>query len=190
MRARSKTIFHLLFACTTLLLLTGCGYHMHTMGKPIGIEIKSMAIPMVKSPSAFLGFEPVFTTAIRREFISHAKIPLVSEKNAAMVLIVNVRKIWTEPLTYRITKTKVSGNNTYYEVTNSRWIRAKIKARLVNRTTGKVVWEDNSINERTTYALTSNPPDPILDRYNKKEAVRRIAEQIAKRLYLKTMERF
>ncbi len=189
MAERLRIVFYVFVTCLAL-LLAGCGYRMPTMGEPVGIEIRSMAIPMVKSPSSYLGFEPVFTAAIRREFISHAKIPLVSEKNAAMVLIVNVRKIWTQPLTYRVTKTNVSGNNTYYEVTNSRWIRAKVKARLVDRTTGKVIWKDNSINERTTYSLTSNPPDPIADRYNKKEAVRRIAEQIAKRLYLRTMERF
>jgi hypothetical protein len=191
MSTHSKLILKkLLYIFLILPIISGCGYSSRPMGEPLGIEIQSLSIPMIESPSSALGFEADFTSVVRREFISHSKAPLVSEKNAAMALIVKVVDIWTDPLSYNITKNDVQGSETVYETTNSRWIRIKVAAKLVDRSTGKTVWEDNNMRERTTYSLITDPPDPLANRYSEKKAVRRLAEDIAERLYLKTMETF
>ncbi len=179
----------LLVALFCLITLPGCGYHLRTMGEPEGLEIRSLAVPMVESCSSFLGFEADLTRIIRNEFISHAKVPLVSREDAAMVLIARVFEISTDPLSYKLTQDSSLGNATY-EVTDTRWLRVRMAAKLVDRSTGHVIWEDRSIREKAMYTVATDPPDPLITNYNKKKAVQKIAERLAKRIYLKTMERF
>jgi hypothetical protein len=159
------------------------------MGEPEGIEILSLAVPMIESTSSFLEFEADLTRIIRNEFISHAKVPLVSREDAAMVLIARVCEIRTEPLSYRLTQDSALGDATY-EVTDTRWLKVRMEAKLIDRSTGDVVWEDRSIREKATYTVATDPPDPLTTNYNQKKAVQKIAKRLAKRIYLKTMERF
>jgi outer membrane lipopolysaccharide assembly protein LptE/RlpB len=74
-----------LFFCS--ILAAGCGYNLQATGKPMRITISSMAIPLIESPSSDIGFEGDFTKMIRRQFVSHSQIPLVSKEMAAAVLI-------------------------------------------------------------------------------------------------------
>ena len=73
----------LLLACYSFL---GCGYHFRADGRPVGIKIESLSIPLIESTSSNIGFEADFTRIIREEFISHAKVPLVSSSKAQAVL--------------------------------------------------------------------------------------------------------
>jgi len=139
-----------------------------------------MAIPLMASPSSSLGFEGDFTMMIRKEFVSQSQIPLVSKNEAAFVLIGNVRDIKTEPLSYKVT------NNTF-EVTSSRWLKIRLAAKLLDRSTGKVIWDDESMEEKASFTVDS---DPLVTRYNQRRAARRIAQLLAEKIYLRTMERF
>jgi outer membrane lipopolysaccharide assembly protein LptE/RlpB len=178
-------LFLFLFLC--LAWLPGCGYHFRAVGEPVGIEISSLAIPMIESTSSRLGFEGEFTKVIREEFISRANIPLVSEDKAAMVLIAKVYDIKTDPLSYAITQNSVRGETVNYEETNARWLRIQMEARLVERATGKVIWEDKDLAEKASFSVGT---DPLTNRYNERKAVSQIAKNLARRLYLQTMERF
>lgn len=163
-----------------LILLSGCGYQLQATGKPMGIDIPSMAIPLMESPSSSLGFEGDFTKMIRREFVSHSQVPLVSKESAAAVLIGKVTNIKTEALSYRVT------DNTF-DVTSSRWLKIKLEVKLVDRKTGKVIWDDPNMEEKASFSVDS---DPLQTRYNQRRATKKIAQLLAKRIYLKTMERF
>ena len=158
----------------------GCGYHLQATNAPKGISIPSMAIPLMSSPSSSLGFEADFTMMIRKEFVSHSQIPLVSKDRAAFVLVGDVRQIKTEPLSYRVT-------DGTFEVTSSRWLRIRLAAKLVNRATGEAVWEDETMEEKAAFTVDS---DPLRTRYNQRKAAQRIAQLLAERIYLRTMERF
>jgi len=153
----------------------------------VGIEIPSLSIPLMESTSSTLGFENDFTKVIQEEFISHANVPLVPRAEAAMVLIGKVIEIETVPLTYDITQSTVQGTVTSYEVTDSRRMKIKLDAKLLERATGKVVWEEKGMEEKARYSVST---DPLANRYNKKQALQEIARRLAGRLYLKTMERF
>jgi hypothetical protein len=163
-----------------LLLCAGCGYELQATGKPMNMTISSMAIPLMESPSSSLGFEGDFTKMIRREFVSHSQVPLVSEDRAAVLLVGKVTDIKTEPLSYRVT------DNTF-DVTNSRWLRIKLSAKLVNKQTGTVIWNDPNMEEKASFAVDS---DPLKTRYNQRIATKKIAQLLAEQIYLKTMERF
>ena len=163
-----------------LIFVSGCGYNLQDTRQPKGINIPSLAIPLMASPSSDLGFEGDFTMMIRQEFVSHSQIPLVSKDQAAVVLIGKVVDIKTEPLSYKIT-------DGTFEVTNSRWLKIKLAAKLLDRTTGNVIWNDDKMEEKASFTVS---PDPLRTAYNQRRATKMIAKLLAERIYLKTMERF
>jgi hypothetical protein len=165
----------------------GCGYQLRATGEPIGTRISSMAIPMVASTSSSLGFEGDLTRIIREEFISHSKIPLVPKGEAAAVLIGRVYEIKTEPLSYSLTQQEVDGQIVTHEVTDTRWLKVQLGAKLVDRITGKVIWEDRAMEEKAVFSVTT---DPLTNRYNQRKALQVISHSLAKRIYSQTMERF
>ncbi len=168
-------------------IFPNCGYNLQEAGKPVGLNIPSLAIPLMESTSSTLGFESDFTSVIREEFISHAKVPLVSRDEAAMVLIGKISEIETVPLSYRVNQTYLQNKPTFYEVTNSRRLKIILEAKLVERGTGKVVWEERDMEDEARFSVTA---DPLTNRYNEKKALQEIARRLADRIYLKTMERF
>jgi hypothetical protein len=171
-----------------VLLCTGnCGYGLKDTRTPIGINIKTLAIPLIESTSSSIGFEADFTQIIREEFISHTKIPLVPEGEASAVLISKVYEIKTEPLNYALEQKTVQGQLTTYEVTSARRLKITLDAKLVDKTIGKVIWEDKGMQDKATFSVGT---DPLTTRHNERRALQEIARRLANRIYLKTMERF
>jgi len=160
--------------------LCGCGYQLQATNTPKGIQIPSLAIPMMPSPSSSLGFEADFTMMIRKAFVSHSQIPLTSRDQAAFILLGEVREIDTEPLSYRV-------SHESFEVTSSRWLKITLAVKLMNRADGEIVWDDEAMEEKAPFTVDS---DPLRTRYNQRKAARRIAQLLAERIYLRTMERF
>jgi hypothetical protein len=169
----------LLFAF--LVLLGSCGYKVRPVGQPVGIDIESLAIPMMESTSSLAGFEGDFTKLIRQEFVSHSRVPLVSREEAQMVLLGRVHIIKTEPLGYSLAVSKD------YPVTSSRWLIMRLEARLVDRRSGKIIWTEKNLEEKSSFQVGA---DPLVNQYNERQALEENAGRLAKRLYLRTMERF
>jgi hypothetical protein len=170
-----------LVLCVFLFAFGRCGYKVQPVGRPVGIDIESLAIPMVESTSSMAGFEGDFTRMIRQEFVSHSRVVLASREEAQMVLLGRVRTIKTDPLGYSLA---VSNN---YPVTSSRWLIMILEAKLVDRQTGKTIWTDKKLEEKTSFQVGN---DPLVNRNNERQALEENARRLAKRLYLKTMERF
>ncbi|RJR26252.1 MAG: hypothetical protein C4582_02060 [Desulfobacteraceae bacterium] len=181
----SKSFFGVIVLC--FFFIGGCAYSLREKGQPIGITIPSLSIPMMGSTSSALGFEADFTSVIRQEFVSHARVPLVSPEDAAFLLTGEVYDITTEPLSYKSTKSIFQGETLYYEVTSARTLRLKLRAKLVDRKTGEPVWEEKAMEGKASYSVSS---DPMTTRFNQTRAVRTIAKDLAEKMYLKTMERF
>jgi len=169
------------------LLLAGCGYHIRADGEPVGIQLESLAIPMFSSTSSEIGFEADFTKVIRQEFISHGRVPLVPEAKAQAVLIGKIQDIRADPLTYRSQDFTVGGYTSTYEVTKSRKLRVRLEVQLVDRREGKVIWRETAMEEQASYSISA---DPLEMRYSERQALEKIAGRLAKRIYLRTMERF
>jgi outer membrane lipopolysaccharide assembly protein LptE/RlpB len=172
---------------TSVIPILGCGYHFRATGEPIGIKLESLAIPLIRSTSTELGFEGDFTRVIRQEFASHAKIPLVSREKASAVLLGEIYEIETDPLSFSLVQTTVQGKVANYEVTNSRRIRIKLAAKMVERATGKVIWHEKDMEEKASYLVGA---DPLENRFNQRRAVEEMAQRLARRIFLRTLERF
>ena len=168
-------------------VMMGCGYHFRATGEPMGIQLESLAIPLVSSPSSSPGFEAVFTRIIREEFISHGKVPLLAADKAQAVLKGSITDIRTDPVSFESREQMVMGTAKTYSVTASRLLRVRLDMRLEHRESGKVVWREPAMEERATFAVGT---DPLSTQFNQQQALEQIARRFAKRIYLKTMERF
>jgi hypothetical protein len=171
----------------SFLLLAGCGYAFRASGEPVGIHLENLAIPLFTSTSSEIGFEAEFTRVIRDEFISHARVPLVSEERAEKVIVGRIYDILTDPVTYNARNYTVNGLGVTNQVTSSRNLRVMLDARLVDTKQGKGIWHDGHMMETVSFAVD---PDPLVTRYNQRMALETIARRMAKRIYLRTMERF
>jgi outer membrane lipopolysaccharide assembly protein LptE/RlpB len=171
----------------SIVLVAGCGYHVRKGGKPLGLKIQSIAIPLVKSPASTLGFEGDFTRVIRQEFISHSSLELVPRDRADAILLTNVTRINTESIGYDITRNTIQNHTIDYAVTNRRRMWVRVDARLIDGKSGAVIWEEKGIREQADFAVSE---DPLVTRYNRKLAVESIALNVANRLFAMTMERF
>jgi len=169
------------------LMVAGCGYHFRADGEPVGIQLESLAIPLFSSTSSQIGFEANFTKVIRQEFISQGRVPLVPEEKAQAVLIGKIVEIRADPLTYRSQDVTVGGNTSTFEVTKSRKLIVKLEIQMVDRRSGKVIWREAGMEDQASYAVSG---DPLETRYTEQQALQKIAGRLAKRIYLRTMERF
>jgi len=165
----------------------GCGYHFSANGKPVGIEINSIAIPLVTSSSSEKGFEADFTRMIREEFISHSEVSIVETEQADMVLTGRISEIETSPLSYDSRQYTVAGRVVTHETTSSRRLKIRLDISLVERTTGKTIWHDSDMEEDAQFNVET---DPLATQYNQQQALIKISRLLAKKVYLKTMERF
>lgn len=170
-----------------LVSVWGCGYRLKGTGEPVGISIQSLAIPTIESTSSSLGFEGDFTRIVRQEFISHAKFPLVSREVASTVLLGKIRDIETKPLSYEVFTTDVEGEKRTYPVTKSRQLILRLEMKMIDVETGRVIWQDNSMEEKAPFAVSA---DPIANRFSERIALQEAAQRLAQRVYQKTMERF
>lgn len=168
-------------------LVAGCGYQFRSTAQPLTIDIQSLAIPLIQSTSSTRGFEGELTEVIRQEFISHAAVPIVSREKADVVLVGRVHDISTQPLSYSILRSNVGGEETEYEETNKRELIVEMEAELIDRATGRAIWSDKAMEESASFAVGE---DPLVNRYNQRAALRKIAQRLARRFYSKTMDRF
>ena len=174
----------LIFGC----LLMGCGYNFRADGEMMGgLKLNSLAIPLMTSTSSELGFEADFTRIIRDEFISNVKTPLVSVDKAEAVLTGRIYDIITEPLSFEQTQVTTGGHTSTFSVTSSRRLIIKLDAKLTESASGKVIWHNSAMVERASFNVGT---DPLVNRFNQKQAVEEIARLLARRIFLKTVERF
>jgi outer membrane lipopolysaccharide assembly protein LptE/RlpB len=188
MKFHLKSIYF--FSSTVIIFwicFTGCGYHFRDQSEMAGLQIQSIAIPLMPSPSSEANFEADFTKMVREEFIQHAKVPLVSVEEAQMVLNGKIISLETEPVTYNQQKQMVTGHEATYMVTSSRRLRLKMEVSLLDRSSGKTVWENKSLEAKADFQVTS---DPLLNHYYQLQALQAIAQDLARRIYQQTVERF
>lgn len=186
---KRTAVLFLVLALIPLVLaqLAGCGYTMRADGRPVGIQMESLAVPLVTSTSSNIAFESDFTRAIRREFISHGSVPILPREEAQMVLLGHVKSVDTESLTFDLDQGTVSDNSVTYSQTSSRRLKVELVMKLVERKTGKIIWEDSDFADEARFDVST---DPLATRYSQRQALIKIAGRLAKRIYLKSMERF
>ena len=172
-----------LFCC----LIFGCGYHFRPGGRPIGVSLVSIAIPIFSSTSSFMGFEGEFTRIVRERFLTHSSIRIESKDKAQAVLSGRIYSITTEPLTYTLTQQTIHNYRSTDEVTRSRTLKVRLDPKPTDRTTGRIIWQDSNLTGKASFQVSA---DTLTNRYNQRQALISIAQDLATRIYAKTLERF
>src|SRR4030042_979291 len=162
----------LLITITAMLLYTGCGYHFRADGKPIGIEMNSIALPMVTSRSSEKGFEADFTRILREEFISHSEVVIVETGQADMILKGRIINIETRPLSYDSREYDAGGGTVTHETTSSRRLKIRLEVSLVERATGKSIWYDGDMEEDAMFNVEN---ESLATQHNQQKALIKIA---------------
>jgi len=187
MAFRSAGQLVLFLVVITFLICTACGYSFSVKGTPVSVSFNSIAIPLFESTSTDRGLEAEFTEVIRNEFISRSKVPIVESEKADVVITGRIFEIDTQTVTYNTVKQSIGGDMVSYETGGARKLVVRLSISLTEKATGKVIWQDDSMEEEANFNASE---DPLQNRYNREQAVRGIAELMAKRIYLNTMERF
>ncbi len=187
------------FQCKNLLLLflfllfllccinPGCGYHFRPVGRPIGVSLDSIAIPLFSSTSSLIGFEGEFIRVVREEFITNSRVRIESKDKAQAVLSGRIYSITTEPLTYTVTQQTIHNYLSTDEVTKSRTLKVGLDVKLTDTATGKIIWQDSTLTGKANFLVSA---DPLTNRYNQRRAFISIAQELATKIYARTMERF
>lgn len=124
---------------------------------------------------------------LREHFITHSRIKIVSKESARFVLSGAIYSISTEPLTSSTQREVIHGFTSTHAVTRSREMRVRVEARLRDTKKGTTIWETSTLTDTAGFSVST---DPLRTRYNRRQAFVAIAEELARRIYSKTMERF
>lgn len=189
MKLKSKIMKALIVICNLLIIsiASGCGYRFNATGLPTHNTFKSIAIPVVESESSSMGTESDFTSVLREEFINYSKLKILPRDRADVIIICRIYEIKEEPVAYRLSEYYVKGREITHEVTRSKRMNLTMDVKAKERETGKIIWHEESMKDTALFLMDD---DPLVTRYNRRLALKEIAERMAKRIYLKTMERF
>ena len=169
-----------------LFLVYGCGYNMREAGSLKNDFYGSIAIPMVSGVSTLPGFEVEITRALREQFISNA-ISVVSEQESDFILECRVFDIASEATAYNVENRRVNNHSSIWRTTRRQKVTLHMDAKLVERSTGKVVWHRNDLHNDGSWGIQS---DPLQQRDAERSTYRNIADSLAEQVYALTVERF
>ena len=168
-------------------LAFGCGYYFRPGGFPLNVDLESIAIPCFSSTSSYAGTQDEFARIVRQEFISQSRVRIEDEAAAQAVLRGRLYSITTEPLAYNVAQQTVHGLPSTDEVTASRILRVRLEVTVTDTATREIIWHDSNLTEEAIFRVSS---DPLVTQYKQRKALRSIAQELATRIFSRTMERF
>jgi len=153
----------------------GCGYTREGRGVNLRPEIRRVAIPTFRNDTYEADLEATLTDSVRREFLLHRWVEMTDVEHADAVVVGIIKKFSTSAISF--SKTKFA---TEYRAS----IQAQIKIVL---TDGKVIWEDRNLSQVAEYQST---PDIFDSEANKKAAIQKIADEMARDVHARIFDGF
>ena len=169
-----------------LFFVYGCGYNMREAGSLKNDFYGSIAIPMVSGVSTHPGFEVEITRALREQFISNT-IPVVSEQESDFILECRIFNIASEATAYNVENRMINNHSSVWRTTQTQKVTLHMDAKLVERSTGKVVWHRNDLYDEGSWGIQH---DPLQQRDVERSTYKNIADSLAEQVYALTVERF
>jgi outer membrane lipopolysaccharide assembly protein LptE/RlpB len=159
-------------------LLSSCGYHVAGRGNALPSEWKVIAIPALKNRTSSYRIEQRFTQALVREMISRTKYRVVpDEKDADAVLEGEISSLQTTPVLFDSTTTRAT----------LMLVSVTLRVRLIDRASGKEVYQNNKFVFRNEYEITTDIPSFFQE---EGPALDRMARDFARTLVSAVLEKF
>jgi outer membrane lipopolysaccharide assembly protein LptE/RlpB len=165
-----KWKFYLIAGWLCAVLISGCGYAFKQQTGKLPSGITSLAVPILKNRTNELGLENVMTAAIIAEFNRRQKLEVQSVQAADAILEGTIRSIHYEPLSF--------GRD---ERAQERRVTLSIDLKLIQRTSGKALWNVSGLSYLNAYKVVQN--DPAATEFNKRKALSRVAENLAGKIH-------
>lgn len=159
-----------------LLVGTGCGYRFGGERFGPSPEIRSIAIPTFINETYEAGIETIVTNALLRELIKDRRVKIVGEDEADAIMEGTVRSFSTSSVAYDPTGVVLEYRT---------WVVLDVLLKR-NKKAG-VLWSKRGLTESDVYRVSS---DVLFTEAEKERAIRKIAEEFAKRIRRRLFEGF
>ncbi len=166
----------ILFLALILTCSLGCGYHFLGKGKGTLGGIKTIAIPYFINKTYEPGIDRIFTDALVNEFVESREFVLTTEDRADVVMRGMVKSF----------EGKTISHNQKDRALEYR-VAVTLEFSAEERTTGKVIWRDRNITHNEEYRVNT---DIAVTEFNKDEAIKRLAAELAERIHDNLLEGF
>lgn len=178
LRTRRPVPRFLSVLCVSVLLLSGCGYHVAGRGSRLPEGIRTIAVPALENRTTHLRIEQRLTQAVTREFLARTKYRIVADPASAdAVLRGEITSLESSAVVFDTN----TGRATAVLVT----VRAKV--RLEDRETKSLLYQNDNLLFREQYEISTDvasffeEQDPALDR---------LARDFASKLVAAVLENF
>ena len=170
---KRKNIFFILFL---LIFVSGCGYRFAGTGDfPEGTE--SIFIPILENRTSESGLEKQITDDLIYEFTKNSKDILArSIDDADAVLYGIIRSIGTKTIS------RVDPNTS-----SERRVKISVDMKLVVPE-GRVIWREEGITANEAYSVV--PDDKYRTVQNGKEAISKLSQRLAEKIYTRMTDNF
>ena len=161
-----------------LLLLTACGYHTSAHSTVLPATIKTVAVPAFSNLTTRYKLTDRMPQAIAREFVTRTRYRVVPREEAAdAVLRGTVISYTSFPTIFDPATTRASGVE----------LRVVLQVSLVERATGKVLFNRPNFEIRERYQISTDP----LQYYEESEsALDRASQETARQIVSTILEDF
>lgn len=167
-------------ATITAAMLTGCGYHVSGKGDLLPKTLHTIAIPAFDNATTRFKITDRLPEALSREFIARTRYQLVSDPSQAdMVLRGAVTNYIAYPTVFDQTTSRASGLQ----------INVTIQVRLIERTTGKVLFSRPAFEAKQRYEIANTANTKAY--FDESEtALERLSRDVARGLVSAILENF
>ena len=148
-------------AIGAFLSITGCGYHVGGKADMVPKGIQSIAVPPFANATTHYTLTDQLPVAISHEFMARTRFHIDNDASSAdAVLKGSVNRIYAYPVISDPTSAKAT----------TMQLSVNVSIELVERTTGKVLYANKSLNVATYYQIAIDPhqyfdeSSPALDR--------------------------
>ncbi|MEP6961064.1 MAG: LPS assembly lipoprotein LptE [Acidobacteriota bacterium] len=158
--------------------LASCGYHTAGRSSLLPPNLKTVSIPAFGNLTARYKLTDVMPQAFADEFIAHTRYRVVSDPGKAdMVLYGSVLNYAFNPTIF----------DPVAQRANVADLRVTLKITLLERTTGKVLYDQPSFEVKESYQIS---PDPTAYFEESELALRRASDRTAQRVITAILENF
>lgn len=181
-------------------LLAGCGYHLAGTGTDLPAGARTVSVSLFRNNTREAGLELALRRAIEEEFRRRGPLDVVSESKGDLVVSGTIRRFQTTPVAFTGTSEAVQFQGIL-----------QISFRLVERATGKVIYENQLLQESLDFGAVSDVVVTTSPRFQRntidardlvqmtnvqigetrrRETLGELLEVLARDVYLQSMEGF
>jgi hypothetical protein len=176
MTARLVKKKNFLMIISFCLLSSSCGYRLARPVNPMLENVSTIAIPYFKNKTFEPEAEAIFTYAFINEFIESRRLQVVGVEDADVVLYGTVKRLLEDTIAY----------NRDDKAQEYR-VRVTLAVFLEERKSGNVLWKRKSLRHAEEFPVDNNI---VLSETAKRDALQRIAEDLAERVHDSIMQGF